>query len=277
MKLLTQSLWQRYYDMPLVMMRSGVLVKQDRRGPASPGRRGMQHPANDHSSSNSGGYQINKDDLQAQAGGVSPARAGFAPWRPRPTSPMVAELAARQHQQHGPTHRQAPAQKHPAHVSSLSSSRASNQIRTLQLIAQGGKPQPRCNSPSGQPLRLGLEADINHLVVGGLRGATLSPVMGLEGRSVHQSPSRMMAARNSWHGMPSASARQTTMRSSSPWPDENTHHTYNTYNPASPWPRPASSPCSPRSPRPFSERERERERESLTATRSATPNSRHKF
>jgi hypothetical protein len=260
------------------MMRSGALVQQDRRGPASPGRRGMQHPANDHSSSNlSGGYQICKDDLQAQAGGVSPARAGFAPWRPQPTSPMVAELAARQHQQHGPTHRQAPAQKHTVHVSSLSSSRASNQIRTLQLIAQGGKAQPRCNSPSGQPLRLGLEADINHLVVGGLRGATQSP-MGLEGRSVHQSPSRMMAARNSWHGMPSASARQTTMRSSSPWPDENSYNTYNAYNPASfSWPRPASSPRSPRSPWPFSEREREREREreSLTVTRSATPNSRH--
>ena len=246
-------------------MRPGVLPR-DRKAPASPGRRStqpaarsMQHPAYDEKlellpSSNSGSghggaHQIWKDDLHARAS-VSPARAGFAPWRPRPTSPMVAELAARQHQQQNLTHWQSPAQKHPAHVSSHSSARASNSIRTLQLIAQAGKAQARCNSPSGgrPPVWAGttrtgggVRTSMDWDMMGGaaLRGASQSPVMGLEGRSVQQSPTRMMPSRNSWHGMPFATARQAAAKTSSGGPNSNTS--------AGLWPRGASSPRSPMS------------------------------
>ena len=246
-------------------MRSGVQPR-DKKGLTSPGRRAsthpvarsMQHPAYDETlellprsnsgNSQGGAHQIWKDDLQARAP-VSPARAGFAPWRPRPTSPMVAELAARQHQQQSLTHWQSPPQKLPAHVSSHTSARASNSIRTLQLIAQAGKAQARCNSPSGgrPPVWAGsnrsgdgVRTSVEWETMGGagLRGASQSPVMGLEGRSIQQSPTRMMTTRNSWHGMPFASVRQAAVKaSSSPWPNSNTS--------ASLWPRGTSSPRSP--------------------------------
>ena len=188
----------------------------------------------------------------------SPARRlGFV----RPTSPSVSMERARLQRQ-SPTQwhtmpardaeglmqsvRQGPAVAGGQNGHSNHQTRASNAIRTLQLIAQGKQhvPAPAWIPSPGRKDRTSDTRDRDN------RGMSQSPVMGLEGRAVRgsgswqqvvQQQNRAAVARHSWHAGSGTPVRMSQRRASHRDRASETWSTGST--PSSPFPG-----ASPRSP-----------------------------